>query len=379
MGLFGSIAGIFTSGQAAKSISDSNIAAEHGILDATSSGQAGINGSITGTQGRVQSALDQGNTAVNGQLAASSGAVNTALDNATTNVNQAGQNINTATGNANNTLAGVYNGIQSNLQPAIDSGTQGNRSLQDYAASPDSKFKFDYNDYKNDPAYQFELSQGANAITNQAAASGLQQGGNTLAALTQFGQGTAAKYYNDAFSRAQSGFQTNQNATLANLSELISSGATGNAQSSQAGQALGGKIAQNGIDAANSNATLQSYLGSLNTSGQTGLANLNVGGQTTLAGLNTSAQLGLGAQGLQGSEASANLGLQGSKIAGDYATGAGTAHAAGIVGTGAAYGGLVGDLAGFAAGIPGIGNVGLPGAGGSAGLDLGSLLGKLGG
>lgn len=300
MGLFGDVMGFIDSGRAAKSVSDANIAAEHGVLGATASGQQGIQDTIGNTRQGVQGALDNANTAVNGE----------------------GANVTAAANQGNSTLQGALDKINTNLAPSIQSGAQGNKQLQDYAAGPDSKFKFNYDDYKNDPAYKFQLEQGTNAITNQASASGLSQGGSTLAALTQYGQGLAATHYNDAFNRAQGQFQTNQNATLSNLSTLINSGAQGNALSSQAGQNIAGQQSANTVNAANTNASLQEFLGNLNTNGQ----------------------LSLGAQGLQGNEAAASLGLSGAKTAGDFATGAGTAHATGIINQGAALTSGVNDL-----------------------------------
>jgi len=322
--LFSDVAGIFTAGRSAKAISDANIAAEQGVLNQTAAGQTNILGAANSTGVNVGNALNSTNDIVN-----------STLRDATTNVNQAGTNINTAAGTANNTLAGVYNQIRSDTQPSIDSGAQGNRSLQAYAAS-NPQFSFNYNDYANDPAFQFQMDQGTRAIQNQAASQGLAQGGNTLQALTQYGQGLASTYYNDAFNRAQTQFQTNQNTTLANLQALINSGAQGNSNFSQAGEYLGGQIANNTTGAATQNATLQQYLAGLNTTGQQNLGQLNVSGL-----------LGAGAQSLQGSEAAGQLGLAGATTAGNFATGAGNARASGIIGQGAAVGGLVSDLGGL--------------------------------
>ncbi len=324
MSIFGDLLGFSDAGRAAKSVSDANIAAEHGVLDATGNGQTSINNSLTNTGVNVNNALSAGNTNVND-----------ALQTSTTNVNNAGANVTNAANTANTGLEGKLAGIQGNLAPALQSGVLGNQGLQDYVNSK-PKFSFNYDDYKNDPAYQFQLSQGQNAITNQAAASGLQQGGGTLAALTQFGQGLAATHYNDAFNRAQSQFQTNQNTTLANLQALIGSGATANTTNAASTLATGGLESANTTGAANTNAGLQEFLGGLNTAGQSDLAHLNTG-----------SQLGLGQLNLSGQVSGANLGLQGATTAGNFATGAGNAHGAGIIGQGAALNSLIGDSAGL--------------------------------
>lgn len=289
MGLFGDVMGYIDTGRAAKSISDANIAAEHGVLGATGAGQSAISSQL-GTN--------------------------------TSRIDNAGADVNTATASANGSLQDYLKGIQGNLAPAIQSGAQGNQQLQDYAKSNPQFHAPTAAEVQATPGYQFQLQAGSDALTNQASARGLSQGGGTLAALTQYGQGLAGTYYQNAFNNAQSQFQTNQNSTLANLSALIGSGATANGQNSQAVLGLGGQQAQNTIGAANTNATLQQYL----------------------AGLNT-----------QGTETGANLGLQGARTAGDFAVGAGTAHASGIIGQGAALTQGVGDLAGLITQIPGLG------------------------
>ncbi len=347
MSLFGSIFGFLGSGRAANSISNANIAAEHGVLDANTNGREDI-----------LRALGQGRTGTEGAFNDARTAVNGALDTGNTAVNAAGANINNAAGEANNTLAGVYNQIRSDNQSGLDSGEQGNKQLQDYASGPDSKFKFNYDDYKNDPAYQFELDTGKNTIENSAAARGLSQGGAVLADLTKYGQGVAATHYNDAFNRAKSQFDTNQGATLQNLQTLINSGNTSKTLTSAAGINAGNQISGNTTDAAKSNATLQEYLASLNT-----------GAQGSIGQLGVSSQLGLGSQGLQGGEALANLGLDSATKAGNFAVGAGNAHADGIMNQSAALSSGVSDLAGLFTGLfPGLGV-------GKTGSAIGSLFG----
>lgn len=265
MSLFGDITGFINSGRASKSVSDANIAAEHGVLDAT-----------TAATGGIQSQIGK----------------------AYTDVGNAGANINTATSSANGTLQTLLDTIQGNAKPYMAAGQQGVQGLQDYAAS-NPQFNFDPSKYINSDAYNFELKQGQDAISNAASVGGF--GGNTLKNLTTYGQGLASTYYNNAFNQAQSQFQTNQNTTLQNLSALINTGTTGTQMSNQAYEALGGQQASNTVNAATSNASLQQFLASL---------------------------------GLQGQEASGAFSMQGAKQAGDYAIGAGQAHAGGILAQG---------------------------------------------
>lgn len=52
-----------------------------------------------------------------------------------------------------------------------------------------------------DPGYDFRLKSGTNAIANNAAATGMIQSGDTLRALTEFGQGMGSQEYGNAFGR----------------------------------------------------------------------------------------------------------------------------------------------------------------------------------
>jgi hypothetical protein len=276
--LFGDVIGYINGGRAAKSVSDANIAAEHGVLGAVSGANSGITDAVTRGYG---------------------------------DVNAAGANVTGAANTANAGLEATRGNINTNLNSYLQSGAQGNAALQSYAAS-NPQFSFNLQDYFNSPAYQFQLQQGQDAITNKAAAMGLGASGNTLKDLTTFGQGLASTYYNQAFNQAQSQFQTNQNTTLANIEALLQSGQFGTGQFNSTNTAISGQQGANTIGAANTNANLQ----------------------TTLAGL-----------GLQGAETEGANSITGSRLAGDYAVGAGQAHAGGIMAEGNNLTAGVGDLA----------------------------------
>lgn len=307
MSIFGDITGFLSSGRAANAIGQANIAAEHGVLDATQAGTQGIQAS----------------------LGKSYNDVGTAGQNVTNAANTANTGINTATGQANDTLQGYLNSVQGNLAPSIASGAQGNRQLQDYAAS-NPQFNFNLQDYLNSPALKFQMQQGSEAIQNNASASGTGAGGNVSKALEQYGQGLASTYYNQAFNQAQQQFQTNQNTTLANLTALINSGAQGNALNQSAVSTLGAPQAQNTINAG--------YATGGNTINAT---NTNAGLQQYLASL-----------GLTGNIASADLSQRGATTAGNFAVGAGNARSSGILGQGAALTSLGSDLGSLIAGLP---------------------------
>lgn len=299
-GLFGDILGFSSAGRAAKSVSDSNIAAENGVLNATASGQQGIQNTVA----------QNGNTLTD------------RLNGADDSIDKAGADVYSAANGANSTVANLYNTQQSQLAPGIQSGVQGNQSLQQYAAS-NPQFSFDPSKYINSDAYNFQLKAGTDATTNAASAMGLNQSGKTLTDLTQYGQGLASTYYNNAFNQAQSEFQTNQNTTLNNLNSLVNAGNSADSLSQANSNYTGQQMSNNLTGAANTNANLQQYK-----------AGLNVGATTTN-----------NAQNLQGATSSAGLGLQGATTAGNFAVGAGAAHGAGIIGQGAALTQGVTDLA----------------------------------
>lgn len=54
-----------------------------------------------------------------------------------------------------------------------------------------------FKNYLKSTGYNFALDQGSRAITGSAAARGLLNSGSTAKALTQYGQDTASKYFND--------------------------------------------------------------------------------------------------------------------------------------------------------------------------------------
>jgi hypothetical protein len=55
----------------------------------------------------------------------------------------------------------------------------------------------DYDLFRETPGYQFQLEQGQQAVERSAAARGDLQSGNTLAAVTQYGQGLADQTFNN--------------------------------------------------------------------------------------------------------------------------------------------------------------------------------------
>jgi len=130
--------------------------------------------------------------------------------NAEHGVLQAGQDaqdvVSAAKGPALTYLGDAASSEFTNLDPYLKAGAQGAQSLADMAKKG---FSFNYQEYANDPAFAFQMKEGTNAIQNSASARGLANSGNTLKALTTFGQGLASTYYQQAFDRAKSTFDTN--------------------------------------------------------------------------------------------------------------------------------------------------------------------------
>lgn len=312
--ILGGIMGLIEGGKATRQLSTQYQNAEQGVVNAVGQGQAGIGSAVTGGQAGISSAVGAGTSAVN----------------------QAGENINTATTGANSTLNALGQQIGQNENPYMEAGAGAASQLSDYSKNLKPFQAPTAQDVQNTPGYQFQLQQGEQATTNAAAAQGLGAGGNTLKALTQYGQGLAGTYYQNAFNNAQQAYQTNQNTTLSNLSELIGSGQNANAEYNSALTGLTGQAASNTIGAANTNASLQQYL-----------ASLGLTGATSSAGL-----------GLAGAGESAQLGLSGAKTAGDYAVGMGQTQAAGSLNVGNQITGLGSTLGGMVSGISQLGGMG---------------------
>jgi hypothetical protein len=265
-----------------------------GLFQDVLGGLAAANGGkmIAGTAG----------AAANGVLASTANAqngINTALNNANTNVNQATgaaiSGVNSATGAANTTL---NQSLQSSGIPGyVQSGEQGQTALQNYAGQNGGlgpQFtQADVNNQLDMPALQFQMQQGQNAIQNTAASQGLANSGAAAKELTQYGQGLASTYYNQAFNQAQSQFQTNQNATMQNLGALTQAGEYGSSQN----LGVAGQQASNTLNSGY-------YAGNTGVQGQEYLGGLNLQGQTTA-----------GQEGMQGSTLAGNFDLEGQEAA----------------------------------------------------------------
>lgn len=109
-----------------------------------------------------------------------------------------------------NALAQYLSGIQ---QPGPDlptfsyGGDIPTTNLPQYSSY--GQFQFDPSQLESNPAYQFRLSQGVEALNRGAGAAGKLGSGNRLAALMDLGQGMASQEYADEWNRQFTGNQAN--------------------------------------------------------------------------------------------------------------------------------------------------------------------------
>jgi hypothetical protein len=304
-----------------------------GIFGAIGAHQAGNTLQNTGNQvaGNINAATSTGQANVSNAVQSGQAGVNAALGTNSENLNAAGGSaigqVNAATGTANLGLKDALTSQTNNLNPYLAAGDQGVTGLQQLANQP--KFSFNYDDYKNDPAYKFQTDQGQNAIANSASARGLGSGGAALKDAATFGEGLASTYYDNAFARAKSTYDTNQNTSLANLSTLLGAGQTASGQFNQATQNAGNQVANNTVGAG--------YYGGQTT---TGIAQMLA--QMGLQGSEFNSQTGT-----QGSEFNANLGLTGAVDAGKSLWQGAEGKAAGTLGMWNNIGGAASGIAGL--------------------------------
>jgi hypothetical protein len=292
----GGVLGMFGSKMGAGGISDAQKKAQQDIKDAVATGKTGVTDALGTGKGYVDTALANANTGLT-----------TAGDKSISTVND-------ATTNANKGLADMLADQKKVLDPYLASGATANDLLMKRATDPNSQFKFNYDDYKNDPAFQFEMDQGKNAINNSFSARGLGSSGNALKELTKYGTGLAATHYNEAFNRANTAFNTNTNATMENLKALLGAGEFGTSQYNDVTKFAGGKTSDNIRDAGY-------FAGNTGLSIAQLLANMGIQTSEFNAG-----------QGNQAAQFNANLGLNGALGGGKLGVDAANTNAAGNMG-----------------------------------------------
>jgi len=164
-------------------------------------------GALTGTTA-ARRQNNQATTAANQQLTDSLGAAQGYL--APYNAAGSGVLASLLAAVGNGTLApGYASGFDPNAYAFAPTGLPApgspdiNQALPDPGfAAPVTPFTSGGFDYTADPGYQFRLQQGLDAVQHGAAAGGKALSGQTLKALNDYAQGTAAQAYQDAYGRA---------------------------------------------------------------------------------------------------------------------------------------------------------------------------------
>ena len=148
-------------------------------------------------------------------------------------------------------------GVGANNRLATLLGTSGNAGDADYGSMSRN---FSMDDYLNnqDPGYQFQLTQGMNALNAQNAATGGSQSGAAMKAATRYGVDYGSTKYKEAFDR----FRSNRSDIYSMLSGQGNVGLSAANNTSAAGNAYatGGGAAMGNLGAANASG----YMGSSN-------------------------------------------------------------------------------------------------------------------
>lgn len=175
--------------------------------------------------------------------------------------------------------------IQQNQAPFREAGVKALNQLMGLyglnQGAQEGTGRADYSAFLNSPDYQFALQQGQQAVDRSAAARGLLNSGNTLAAAQQYGQGLASQ---------QLGNYRNS------LMGLIGGGQEATGQLAQAGLQTGANVGNALM--AGGNARASGALGSANAL-IGGLGGLGQAAQDYFSSRNPVSQPGIGSIGAQ--------------------------------------------------------------------------------
>ena len=150
----------------------------------------------------------------------------------------------------------MFNQVQANEQPYINTGTAATYSLAELyglptPSNPNGGQPFNQasiNSFTNSPGYQFEKQQGIDAIDAQAAAQNQLLSGNTLKAIADYSSGLASQNFNSYADRLMALGNQGEGAAAHQAT------ASGNASNSIAGTIQNaGTASANGIAGATNN------------------------------------------------------------------------------------------------------------------------------
>ncbi len=204
-----------------------------------------------------------------------------------------------ATAQANQTLQNQYNQDVGYEAPYRNAGTTALSTIgQDQSTGTGFAAPFTMSNFMSDPVYQFQLSQGNQAIQRSAAAQGGLLSGAAAKAIAGYTTGLANTTYGDAYNRylSTSNQQYNQLAGVANMGLNATNATVGAGQNSAAQQA---QNTMSGLTQAGA-ATASGYIGAANAlaGGAGGMTNY-MNQQQMMQQLNGSGYTGLyGAGGL---------------------------------------------------------------------------------
>ena len=145
---------------------------------------------------------------------------------------------------------------QAQMAPYLASGTQNLAALN--AAMPSLTSQFTMQDFQQNPGYQFQLSQGEQAMQRSAAASGMLNSTGTQQNLNNYAQGMA----NTDYQQALQNFTSNQQQRYNMMSGMAGMGLNAVGMNNQAGQNFANQTSSNLMGAANASAAGQ--IGSAN-------------------------------------------------------------------------------------------------------------------
>ncbi len=289
--------------------------AASGVNAAAKSTEENIAGQVKNAQQGISTAVGQGQQAEG------------------TAVSQGQLGLQTAAGQANQGISDTTERIQQNLNPYTSAGATSVGSLQQMAGAngPLAKqFGFDPSNLSSDPGYNFTLQQGQQAIQRAAAAQGGLFSTGTMKSLAGYTTGSANQYFNDAYNRALSTFNTNRQGALSQISTLQGLAGLGyNATAGGNTALLTGGLAQ----------------GQNTTGAAAGSANLGFEGAVDASNLGYSGAAKAGDVGIQGGEYSGDVANKAALESGNFITGASNATANGTLAQGRAQQGIVGTVA----------------------------------
>lgn len=161
----------------------------------------------------------------------------------------------------------MYQQTRADQEPWRQAGETALQTIQDM---PEFEFTAETFEQFKDPAYQFRLEEGVNALDASAASRGRLLSGAQDKAVTSYGQDLASQEYGNAFNRAQATYQQN----LGTQQSLAGIGQSATNLVSQAGQTtasniagtqISGTSAMNQLSLSGAQTTADMYSGLANT------------------------------------------------------------------------------------------------------------------